>query len=104
MMRASRSCEPRDASTPLAAADEIRSFASGTFVPIPASEFRTVAIEDQIDAVLYLGPRTPDGSSHEVPRELCSEPDWLDEQVRRTALAAPRTEAERLKEHCAPVR
>lgn len=79
-------------------------FSNGTFVPVPASEFRTVAIEDQIDAVLYLGPRTPDRPSHEVPRELCSEPDWLNEQVRRMALAAPRPEAERLREYCGVAR
>lgn len=85
-------------------AEQRGTFAGGKFVPIPASEFRAVAIEDQIDAVLYLGPRTPNRLSHEVPPELCSEPDWLGEQVRRMALVAPRPEAERLKEHCGSAR
>jgi hypothetical protein len=85
-------------------AEERGTFASGKFVPIPAAEFRRIPIAEQVDAVLYLGPRTPPRRSHEVPRELCSEPGWLEEQVRRIALSAPEPEAERLKEYCATAR
>ena len=80
-------------------ADQRGTFAS-KFLPIPASEFRRVSVEEQMDAVLYLGARTPAAASHEVPAELCREAGFVEEQVRRILLAAPKIEAERLKDYC----
>jgi hypothetical protein len=74
---------------------------NGKFVPVEPSEFRRIPVEEQIDAVLYLGPRTPSLPPHEVPLALCKQPGFLEEQIRRISLSAPQFEAERLQEHCA---
>ena len=86
---------------PLRLAEQRGTFVGGKFVAIAPGEFRRVAAAEQVDAVLFLGPRTPDRPSHEVPRELCRQPGWLTEQLRRMEITVPRFEAERLKEYCA---
>ena len=87
--------------SPLAA--QRSSIADGRFTPIPASEFRRLTVEEQLDAILFLGPRTPGRPSHEVPIALCKQPGFVDEQARRISLSAPRFEADRLREYCAKV-
>ena len=77
------------------------SIVNGKFEPVPASQFRRISVEDQLDAVLYLGPRTPSRPSYEVPLPLCREPGFVEEQSRRIGLSAPRVEADRLKDYCA---
>jgi hypothetical protein len=75
----------------------------GKVVPVPREDWRTVKAEDQIDAVLYLGPPAAMTvrQSHEIPRALCAEPGFLEMQLNRIALGAPPFEGERLKEYCA---
>jgi hypothetical protein len=77
-------------------------FRDGKIVPVGRDEWRTVNAEDQIDAVLYLGPSAAMTirQAHEIPRALCSEPGFLDTQLNRIGVAAPPFEAERLKEYC----
>jgi len=42
--------------------------------------------------------------SHEIPVALCSEPGFLDMQLKRIALSGvPQFEADRLREYCASV-
>ena len=72
----------------------------GRLAPIPESEWRKLAIQDQFDAVLYLGPQatltttTPSGAR-------CSEPGYLEERLRRIALTGiPPFEAERARQLC----
>ena len=74
-----------------------------SFVPVPERDYRRMAVEEQIDAILYLGPRTPTRPAHEIPRAMCEDEAFVREQVRRILLAAPRFEAERLRDYCAGV-
>ena len=60
-----------------------------------------VRAEDQLDAVLYLGPRS---SMTQVPLSaaICSDPRYIEERLRRIALTGiPRSEADRVKQLCA---
>jgi len=71
--------------------------------PIPRDQWRSLKMEDQFDAVLYLGPK----SSITVERRplspaLCSDPEFLPKRLARLALAGlPPIETERLKQLCA---
>ena len=85
-------------------AEQRGAFVDGKFTPVPPSSFRRVAVEEQVDAVLFLGARTPDRPAHEVPRALCRDQQFIEEQVRRILLSAPNSEAQRLQEYCATVR
>jgi len=70
-------------------------------VSVPKEQWLPLRIEDQLDAVLYLGPAsamteaTPSNAS-------CAEPGYLEERLRRIALTGiPAFEAERAKKLCA---
>lgn len=72
-------------------------------VPVPKEQWLPLRIEDQLDAVLYLGPAasmteaTPSNAS-------CAEPGYLEERLRRIAVAGiPAFEAERAKKVCAGI-
>lgn len=74
----------------------------GRLVPVPEAEWRKFAIEDQLDAVLYLGRQsamtttTPSGAR-------CAEPGYLEERLRRIALTGiPAFEADRARQLCRP--
>lgn len=77
------------------------SLRDGHLVPIPEAEWRKLPIEDQLDAVLYLGPQSamtttaPSGAR-------CAEPGYLEERLRRIALTGiPAFEAENARKVCA---
>ena len=78
----------------------------GKMVPLPKDQWRTLRAEDQLDAILYLGPATAMNitPSHEIPPALCTEPGFLTRQLRRMALSAPPPEIDRLKQYCAELR
>ena len=73
---------------------------SGT-KPVPVNAFLAVATEEQVDAVLYLGIRSPTPASFQIPSDLCRRPGFLTEQLRRIRLSAPPFEADQLRDHCA---
>jgi hypothetical protein len=78
----------------------------GKMVQVPKDQWGSLRAEDQLDAVLYLGPSgsTRVRPSHEIPPELCSEPGFLEMQLSRIALTGvPSFEAENLKKYCAGV-
>jgi hypothetical protein len=76
----------------------------GKLVPISRDEWRSLRMEDQFDAVLYLGPRsamTVAPPRHLSP-ELCADPEFLPKRLARLALTGlPPIEGERLKQLCA---
>jgi len=77
----------------------------GTLVPISRDEWRSLKMEDQFDAVLYLGPRSTITvvAPHHLSAELCADPEFLPKRLARLALTGlPSIEAERLKQLCAP--
>jgi uncharacterized protein (TIGR03435 family) len=69
--------------------------------PIPRSEWRVLRMEDQFDAVLYLGD--PSTITFSQPsRALCADPDYVETRLARIALVGlPQSEADGLKESCA---
>lgn len=72
----------------------------GSFVPRPKEQWIDLKQEDQIDAVLYLGPSSTIGD-RPLPRSLCTDPGYLDNRLQRMAIAElPKTEADRLRKFC----
>ena len=78
-------------------------FGSGAPVEVPRDQWRSLRAEDQLDAVLYLGPRA---SMKQVPLSaaMCSSARYIEERMRRIALTGiPPAEAERVKQLCAGI-
>jgi len=76
-------------------------FKSDTQVQVPRDQWRPLRAEDQLDAVLYLGPRL---AMKQVPisAAICSDPRYIAERLRRIALTGiPQGEADRVKALCA---
>lgn len=70
-------------------------------VQIPREQWRTLRTEDQLDAVLYLGPRST-LTQAPLSRAICADPDYIAERLRRIALTGiPQIEAERVRQLCA---
>jgi len=70
-------------------------------VEVPRDQWRPLRAEDQLDAMLYLGPRS---AMKQVPPSaaICSDPRYIEERLRRITLTGiPRGEADRLKQLCA---
>ena len=76
-------------------------FRGDTQVQVPRDQWRPLRAEDQLDAVLYLGPRS---AMKQVPLSagICSDPRYIEERLRRIALTGiPQGEADRVKALCA---
>ena len=71
-------------------------------VPVPREEWRTLRMEDQFDAVLYLGPPSGITISRLSP-SLCADPEYMTMRLGRIAQQGPQIEADRLKQYCASV-
>jgi hypothetical protein len=75
----------------------------GLFYPVPpAPGWNTVHLEDQFDAMLYLGP--PAVMTPPLPRELCVDAAYMKMRLARIALDDERVakgNAETLKAYCA---
>jgi len=68
--------------------------------PIPRNGWRAFRMEDQFDAVLYLGaPVTT--SSPDMPPALCADADYMAMRRERLALVGPPGSLERLNQYCA---
>jgi len=72
---------------------------NGRIVPIPKEQWRLLPMEDQFDAVLYLGPPAPPGQTS-YTRDMCTDRAYLEERLRRLRLGAPPGSADRLKQYC----
>jgi hypothetical protein len=76
----------------------------GRFVPIPREQWIQIRTEEQMDAMLYLGPKATATVAALSPA-ICTEPGYLDSRIARMALAGfPKSEADRLKQFCANVK
>jgi len=78
-------------------------FRGETRVEVPRDQWRPLRAEDQLDAVLYLGPRS---ALKQVPLSagICSDPPYIEERLRRIAVTGiPRAEADRVTQLCASV-
>jgi hypothetical protein len=72
----------------------------GKLVPIPRSEWRQLAAEEQFEAVLYLGPPSSIVVSTWT-RELCADAEYMKMRMERIVLAGiPPSEGDALRTHC----
>lgn len=73
----------------------------GVMTPVPATDWRELRVEDQLDAILCLGRRADMARSEPSPAR-CAEPGYLEERLRRITLTGiPAAEAERARQLCA---
>ncbi|HEX6463775.1 MAG TPA: hypothetical protein VFZ98_04960 [Vicinamibacterales bacterium] len=72
----------------------------GTSVQVPRDRWVDLAWEDQIDAVLFLGPDS-NLRNRALPQSLCTDPGYLDNRLERMAIAGlPPPEIDRLRKFC----
>jgi len=70
-------------------------------VPLPRAQWLSMPVEEQLDAVLYLGPAAR-MTEITTPAQACAQPGFLEERLRRIALTGiPAFEADRVKQVCA---
>jgi len=79
---------------------------AGNGAQVPRNQWRSLKMQDQFDAVLYLGSRsTITVPPRQLSPELCADPEFLPKRLTRVALTGlPPVEAERLKALCAQPR
>jgi hypothetical protein len=71
------------------------------FVPIAREQFRSLPMQEQVDAILYTGGGTPDPPIARVSPSTCAQPGYLDMRLARIALAGlPPVEAAAIREAC----
>lgn len=73
----------------------------GSFVPVPRDQWKLLRMEEQFDAILYLGSPS-DITFSELTPELCRDPDYVSMRVNRFGIVGmPPAVAERFKSDCA---
>jgi hypothetical protein len=77
------------------------SIQAGRIVPVPRDQWRSMRMEDQFDALLYLGPRAG-WSDVMVSPALCANPSYVEMRTRRMALTE--WTADQLEDYCGKVR
>jgi hypothetical protein len=76
-------------------------FRGDTMVPVPREQWASLPVEEQLDAVLYLGPKVR-MTEVVVPALACAEAGFLEERLRRITLTGiPPFEADRVRKVCA---
>jgi hypothetical protein len=77
---------------------------NGKLAPVPKEEWKSIRAEEQLDAVLYLGPPAAMTSARWSPA-LCADTAYMEMRLKRIALSGiPQMEADRLKEYCASLK
>ncbi len=74
----------------------------GKMTPVPREQWRVLRMEDQFDAVLYLGPPSTITVSQLAP-SLCIDAHYMKMRLGRIELEGPRFLADELRQHCARV-
>jgi hypothetical protein len=73
-------------------------------VEVPRDQWRSLHAEDQLDAVLYLGPHAA-MTQAPLNASVCADPRYVEERLRRITLTGiPRAEADRVNQLCASSR
>jgi hypothetical protein len=70
--------------------------------PIPRDHWRRLRMEDQFDALLYLGPPS-DITISQLPVALCADRGYMEMRLQRLTLAGLQPQVDRLKQYCATV-
>ncbi len=74
----------------------------GHFVPVPREQWIQIRMEEQVDAMLYLGSKSTAPAPPALSPTICSDSGYLDTRLARMALTGiPQFEADRLKQFCA---
>jgi hypothetical protein len=72
---------------------------NGQLVPLPREEWKTMRMEDQFNALLYLG--APSSMTDEpMPAALCQDAQLVKTRLERLALFAPPFEVDNFKRAC----
>jgi hypothetical protein len=78
-------------------------FSGNAMLPIPREQWVSLRAEEQLDAVLYLGPKIR-MTEVIVPARACAEPGFVEERLRRITLTGiPSVEGDRVRKVCAGV-
>ena len=72
----------------------------GKLVPIPRAQWRALRMEDQFDALLFLGPPSSITTS-QFPPSLCADAPYMKMRLERLDTYGPKGEADRLRQRCA---
>jgi hypothetical protein len=72
---------------------------SGQLVPLPPAEWRMMRMQDQFNALLYLGPPSS-MTTITAPAALCRDPEFVKNRLHRLVLAGPPVEVENFKKAC----
>ncbi|HKQ12639.1 MAG TPA: hypothetical protein VJT80_04355 [Steroidobacteraceae bacterium] len=79
---------------------ERRAVRDGKAVVIPREEWRSMQMQDQFDAIIYLGPEAS-FKDWVLPEEKCADRAYVDMRLQRMAmLDSPRAEADQLRKRC----
>jgi hypothetical protein len=71
------------------------------FAPIPREQFRSVRMEDQMDAILYTGGGKPDPPIPLVSPRACADPGYVQMRLARIAIAGlPPAETAAIQKAC----
>ncbi|MGH9423775.1 MAG: hypothetical protein ACRD3J_27620, partial [Thermoanaerobaculia bacterium] len=72
---------------------------SGQLVPLPPAEWKMMRMEDEFDALLYLGP--PSSMTNvTIPAALCHDSQFVNTRLQRLTRFGPPIEVERFKKAC----
>ena len=72
---------------------------NGQLAPLRQEEWQAMRMEDQFDALLYLGPPSS-MTTATVPAELCRDRQFMDTRLKRLQRFTPPVEVENLKKAC----
>jgi hypothetical protein len=73
---------------------------AGQLVRIPREEWKVMRMEDQFDALLYLGPPAA-MTTTPVPASLCKDADFVKRRIDRLTRFGPPVEVENFRKACA---
>jgi hypothetical protein len=73
---------------------------TGSITPVPRDQWRSMRMEDQYDALLYIGPRTS-WSYAMVSPGLCADPTYVEMRTGRMAVAE--WKSDQLEDYCGTV-
>lgn len=71
----------------------------GRLVPLPRDEWKAMRMEDEFDALLYLGPPAS-MTGVTIPAALCEDSEFVRRRLQRLMLAAPPVEVQNFKTAC----
>jgi hypothetical protein len=71
----------------------------GRITPLPRDQWRTMRMDDQFDALLYLGPPSK-MTFVGMPARRCGDQEFVRERLRRFTLAGPPQELANFRKAC----